>query len=701
MSLDDQDIGTVELDALEVPGLAGAIQQKFIEAEEGRYSEEIRWLKAYKNYRGITDSTTSYSSSEKSKVFIKITKVKVLAAFGQIIDILFSNNKFPITVSSTPVPEGIAEFAHIPSPEEQQLSQDIGNTSLHDLGYDGENMDDFLAGLKEKYLGSTLIEGKSVFDTAQISPSQEAARNLEKQIHDQLMNTNAMTVLRHSIFECCLLGTGIIKGPFTFTKTIHSWKKENDEKTYEPYEKSIPKIEAVSCWDFYPDPTAVSLDDAEYVIQRHRYNREQLRNLINRPHFDKESIDEVLSETPNYEVKSFESEIHSKEDSHLFVDKRYEILEYWGMLDAALAREFGLDVPHSISDLDSVQINAWIAGNTVIRLVLNPFLPARIPFYAFPYELNPYQLFGIGVAENMEDSQILMNGHMRMAIDNLALAGNMVFDIDETQLVPGQSMSIYPGKIFRRQSGQTGTAVNGIKFPSTAPENLQMFDTARRLADEQTGIPSVSHGQTGVTGTGRTAAGLSMLLNSAGLSIKTVIKNIDDFLLKPLGESLFQWNMQFNDDNAEIVGDLEIKPKGTAAIMQKEVRSQRLTTLLQTIANPMLAPFIKIPNLIKELAISQDIDPDELVNDPNEAAIFADILRGLSNAPGNGQEAPPNSQQPPDMGANAGVPPGANPMDPSGVGGGNIGIGNTPVAGESNFTGSTPSPEGSNQEFTG
>jgi hypothetical protein len=301
----------------------------------------------------------------------------------------------------------------------------------------------------------------------------------------------------------------------------------------------------------------------------------------------------------------------------------------------------------------------------------------------------------------MEDSQLLMNGHMRMAIDNLALAGNMVFDIDETQLVPGQSMSIYPGKIFRRQSGQTGTAVNGIKFPSTAPENLQMFDTARRLADEQTGIPSVSHGQTGVTGTGRTAAGLSMLLNSAGLSIKTVIKNIDDFLLKPLGESLFQWNMQFNDDNAEIVGDLEIKPKGTAAIMQKEVRSQRLTTLLQTIANPMLAPFIKIPNLIKELAISQDIDPDELVNDPNEAAIFADILRGLSNASGNGQEAPPNSQQPPDMGANAGVPSGANPMDPSGVGGGNIGIGNTPVAGESNFTGSTPSPEGSNQEFTG
>ena len=695
----EQDV--VELDSEETPALAGYIKEKFIEAEHGRYTDEARWLKSYKNYRGVSDGTSTYTSSEKSKVFIKITKVKVLAAFGQIIDILFSNNKFPITVSSSPVPEGVAEFAHIPSPEEKQLSENMMNTPLSELGYTGENMEEFLAGLKEKYADSSLVEGPAIFGTAQISPAQETARNLEKQIHDQLMNTNAMTVLRHAIFECCLLGTGIIKGPFNFNKTIHNWKIENDQKIYEPYEKVIPKIEAVSCWDFYPDPAAVSLNDAEYVIQRHRYNREHLRNLIHRPYFDKMAIEDVLSESPKYESKHFESEIHSEGDEYLFSDKRYEVLEYWGMLDAMLAKSFGLDIPDSVSDLESVQVNAWIVENQVIRLVLNPFVPARIPFYTFPYELNPYQLFGIGVAENMEDSQLLMNGHMRMAIDNLALAGNMVFDIDETQLVPGQSMDIYPGKIFRRQSGQSGTAINGVKFPSTAGENLQMFDTARRLSDEQTGIPSVVHGQTGVTGTGRTASGLSMLLNSAGLSIKTVVKNIDDFLLKPLGECFFQWNMQFNDENAEIVGDLEIKPKGTAAIIQKEVRSQRLTTLLQTVSNPMLAPFIKIPNLMKELAISQDIDPDELVNDPTEAAIFADILRGLMNATGNGQEAPPNSQQPPDMGAGPGVPPGANPMDPSGVGGGNIGIGNTPVAGESNFTGQPPAPEGTGEEFVG
>jgi|TARA_Y100000310_G_C20663209_1_gene805955 hypothetical protein len=692
------EIDAVELDAEEAPHLVGYIKERFLEAEHGRQTEELRWLSSYKNYRGINDGTTAYTATEKSKVFIKITKVKVLAAFGQIIDILFANNKFPITVSNTPIPEGVAEFAHIPSPEELQLPDDIGNVPLNQLGFEGGDMQEFLAGLKEKYKGSSLVEGPAILGTAQIEPAAIAARNMEKQIHDQLTDTNAITILRHAIFECCLLGTGIIKGPFNYNKTVHNWKlDEQGYKVYEPYNKVIPKMEAVSCWNFYPDPAAISLEDAEYIVQRHRMNREQLRSLMSRPYFDKKVINKVLSESPHYEHRPFEPEIHSEGDDYLFTDKRYEVFEYWGMLDASLARVFGLDIPKEMEDLEAVQVNAWITGNQVLRLVLNPFVPARLPYLAFPYELNPYQLFGVGVGENMQDTQTLMNGHMRMAIDNLALAGNLVFDIDETQLVPGQNMEIFPGKIFRRQSGQSGTAVNGLKFPNTAPENLQLFDTARRLSDEQTGIPSVLHGQTGVTGTGRTASGLSMLMNSGNLSIKTVIKNIDDFLLKPLGESYFQWNMQFNDDNAEIIGDLEIKPKGTSSIMQKEVRTQRLTTLLQTVANPMLAPFIKIPNLMKELAISQDIDPDQLVNDPNEAAIFADILRGLMDATQNGTGPSPNSQQPENMGADTDVPVGANPMDPSGVGGGIIGTGTAPVAGESGFTGNIVPIEGTSE----
>ena len=359
------------------------------------------------------------------------------------------------------------------------------------------------------------------------------------------------------------------------------------------------------------------------------------------------------------------------------------------MLDKSLVSDLGIEISEDISEMDELQVNVWISNGKVLRAVLNPFTPARIPYNAFPYELNPYQLFGVGIPENMEDAQLLMNGHVRMAIDNLALAGNLVFDVDEASLVPGQNMDIFPGKIFRRQSGVTGTAINGLKFPNTAPENLQMYLQARQLADEETGIPSVMHGQTGVTGTGRTAAGLSMIMGGASLSIKTVMKNIDDYMLKPLGEAFFQWNMQFNDKHPEVVGDLEIKPRGVASVMQKEVRSQRLTTLLQTVANPMLAPFIKIPNLIRELAISQDIDPDSLVNNMDDAQIFAEILRGLNATQEVGEPSQGTNGKSPSMGGSAGAPAGANPNDPSGTGNGTIGTGNVPQSGEGNFTGTT------------
>ena len=672
--------GSGTIDADDIPYTVGYIKSKFTEAENGRRESELRWQKAYKNYRGITDGTTSYTATEKSKVFVKITKVKVLAAYGQIIDILFSNKKFPLVVESTPVPEGIAEFAHLSqNPMGQQQEEE-------------EEPNDFLAGLEKKYGKATsLKEGPSSMGEPQISPSRESAHKLDKIIQDQLVNAEAVKILRHALFECCLLGSGIIKGPFSSFKEIQAWEVSPEgQRNYVPYQKNTPIISAVSCWDFYPDPAATSVEDCDYVIERHKMNREQLRSLRNKPYFDSEAINNCLDMGPNYVERGYESSIRDEDDFDSAHKSRYEVLEYWGYLDKNLSEQLGLELPEGQDHLDSLHTNIWICGNNILRAVVNPFTPARIPYQSVPYETNPYNFFGIGVAENMEDAQMLMNGHMRMAIDNLVLAGNMVFDIDETSLVPGQSMEIYPGKIFRRQSGVTGTAVNGVKFPNTANENIQMYQVSRQLADEETGIPSIIHGQTGVTGTGRTAAGLSMLMSSAGLSIKTAIKNIDDYLLKPMGEGYFQWNMQFNEEHTDIIGDLEIKPKGTAAVMQKEIRSQRLLTLLQTVANPALAPFIKIPNLIKELAIAQDIDPDLLVNDVNEAAIFADILRGLMNAQGTGAQAGAANQPQEGMGGTGGPPVGANAMDPSGVGGGNIGVGNAPVAGESGFTGNPP-----------
>ncbi len=667
--------------------IVGHIREKFQQSETSRLYDEKRWLKAYRNYRGIYGPEMAFRANEKSRVFVKITKTKVLAAFGQIIEVLFSGGKFPLGIHPTPVPEEIAEYAHLKQkqPQQQQPQQPIDPYGFKGDGREippGATADMLMKNLSQEYRNVGFDEGPANAGEPQIEPAEIAAKNLEKLIHDQLEESSAITTLRHVFFEQCLLGTGVLKGPFTFDKSYHAFEEtEEGDSIHIKKIKSVPKIEAVSCWDLYPDPNATNISDCDYVIQRHSLNRQQFSDLRKMPFFDEEMIDMCLEEGPNYQVRGYESSLYNRETVETIYKNRFEVLEYWGILDNEMAKMCGIE-----SDKSVVQVNAWICGNKVLRMVENPFTPTRLPFMVVPYELNPYQFFGVGVPENMEDSQQIMNGHARMAIDNLALSGNLVFDVDETLLAPGQDMKIFPGKIFRRQSGQPGTAINTVKFPNSTQENMMMFDRFRQLADEATGIPSYSHGTTGVQSTTRTASGMSMLMGAAALSIKTVIKNIDDYLLKPLGDNFYYWNMQFNADMPHIKGDLEIKARGTSSLMQKEVRSQRLMTFMQTAANPALAPFVRWHTCLREIAKALDIDPDQLINDPEKAAIYAQIM-GMANGNQNNTTATGGQGQ---MESAGPVPTGASATDPTGNGGGNIGTGDIPMPGETGFSATNP-----------
>jgi len=690
--------------------LIGIIKGRYAQAEDARQTDERRWLQAYENYRGLYSKSIKFRESEKSRIFVKITKTKVLAAFGQLVDVIFGTGKFPIGVQETKIPEGETDFAHLdinnptPSLETSEPEEVNGNSvdyqSPYDVGYEGDGKTlkpgaSFYNGIFEDSLedkaeeAGILTDGVSPDPQAiEVSPAQRAARRMEKLIHDQIEESNGSSEIRNALLESSLLGTGIVKGPFNFNKKLHKWDTDEDgSRNYNPLEVRVPRIEFVSCWDFYPDPNATNMEECEYVIHRHKMNRSQLRQLRNMPYFDEDAIRNAIQMGANYVEKDFESQLKDDVRADEEYSSNFEVLEYWGIMDAEYAREVGIELADEIDDLDEVQVNVWTCGHYLLRAVVNPFTPYRIPYHSFPYERNPYNFFGIGIAENMDDSQQIMNGHARMAIDNLAMAGSLVFDVDESALVGGQSMEIYPGKIFRRQAGMPGQAIHGLKFPNTAQENLMMFDKFRQLADEQTGIPSYSHGQTGVQSMTRTASGMSMLLGAASLNIKTVVKNLDDFLLKPLGEAYFQWNMQFLEDDLDVKGDLEVRATGTNSLMQKEVRSQRLTMFLQTAQSPAIAPFVKISKLVSELAYSLDLDPDEILNDPEEAAIMAQII-GMQNAgQTNGEEAQPSGQQPP-MGSLQGAPEQPQDLGVTGTGGGNIGTGNVPVAGESEFSGS-------------
>jgi hypothetical protein len=692
------------LDTVQESELVSIIKSRFQESAMARRVHEDRMILSYNNYRGIYGKNEPFRKSEKSRVFVKITKTKVLAGYGQLAEIVLSGEKFPIGIKATEVPEGVDDTAHVgvpaADPSTPMVPEEVANP--FDVGFKGDGNElpvgaTFGSKLRKMFAAPAPEEDLIVAGVAPtpeqetFNPAKNAAERLEKLIHDQLGESNAVSELGNALFESALTGTGIVKGPFTYTKTLHQWSLDEatGKRVYKPTNTKVPRIEFVSVWDAYPDPNATTKEELSYFIHRHRLNDSQMRALNRMPYFNKEEITRCLSDGPNYTKQSYESSINpsDEEGTGKSFSDRFEVLEYWGTMGVPEARDVGLSV-EGMEDLDEVQINAWVCGGNVLRIVTNPFTPARIPYHIFNYEKNPYSLFGIGIPENMSDSQQIMNGHARMAIDNLALAGGLVFDVDETALVPGQDLEIYNGKVFYRQAGSVGQSVYGVKFPNTANENLAMFDKFRQLSDEETGIPSFSHGQTGVQSMTRTASGMSMLMGAASLNIKTVIKNIDNQLLKPLGEDLFQWNMQFFEGDLDIQGDLEVKAMGTNSLMQKEVRSQRLNMFLQTVLNPTLAPFVKIPYIVEELAKSMDLNPKDVLNSTQEARIAAQII-GLQNAStqGAGSAAGPTNQESAGMGGVQGVPQAGGNPGPTGTGDGNIGTGIVPQSGEDEFSG--------------
>ena len=665
--------GGVEQENLEFSGLVAYVRERYERSKTRREPDEDRWLMAYRNYRGIYGPEVQFTDTEKSKAFIKLTKTKVLAAYAQVTDVLFAGSKFPIGIEASRNPEGAEKAIHFEAQE--QMGPD-GKTPLRPITARPELLDK--AGpYKDKLepVQDALQSGPGAIPTAATyEPAKKSAQLMEGLIHDQLEESDADKHLRSVAFECALFGTGILKGPFAYDKEYPRW---NSEGEYEPTFKTIPKVESVSIWNLYPDPDARSMHDAEYIVQRHRMSRTQMRGLKHRPFFREESIELAIEYGADYTQQYWEEVL---EDNNTQTDiERYEVLEYWGVIDQETAAAAELDIPDELKDNDEIHVNAWVCNGQILRLVMNPFTPTRIPYSAVPYELNPYGFFGIGVAENMEDTQLLMNGFMRMAVDNAALSGNLLVEVDETNLVPGQDMSIYPGKVFRRQSGAPGQAIFGTKFPNVSQELIMMFDKARQLADESTGMPSFAHGSTGVMGVGRTASGMSMLMGAAAQGIKSVVKNIDDYLLAPLGRALFAFNMQFNYDE-KYQGDLDVVARGTESLMRNEIRSQRLIQFMQLSSNPAMAPFIKFDYVLREIAASMDLDEDYIMNDPREAMIQAKLMADMAALM-------------PDTGA---APQQAPAQDPTGTGGGTIAPGNAPEPGAEGFTGGGGGANGGN-----
>ena len=264
---------------------------------------------------------------------------------------------------------------------------------------------------------------------------------------------------------------------------------------------------------------------------------------------------------------------------------KYEVLEYWGYVDGQDLIEAGVDIddPHV-----EYMANIWVLGGRTAKAVLAPYDSQRLPYYFYHYEKDDTSIFGVGVPEIGEDTQNLANSANRAMIDNAAITVGPQAEVNIDLLDADEDpRDVYPMKVWLRSGrGAEGAnrAVNFFSPPNHTNQLLSMVETFRVWNDEVTGIPSYMHGDSDISGAGKTASGLSMLMSAANLTMKDAVENFDQGITVPFLKEMYSWNMKYTEEE-KIKGDYEVKATGSTSLVAKEVRVQNLQNFLSLTAN--------------------------------------------------------------------------------------------------------------------
>jgi len=357
--------------------IVNTVNTRFQRAKETRRPQEIIWLRNIHQWRGEYNedeksriAVAKARSKEASDIFIKITKTKTTAAIGQIEEILFQGNKFPLEIIVPNKPDGIAKEAFV-VPEQFPIDDIYGYKGDGKTLNPGDTRNTLLGGVAERF--KNLLQGKKLEEGPspdpkqfpQINPAEMAAKEMQFTILDQIAEGKVEDEIRKSVWECVLQGTGVLKGPMTYDKITHSWKKVDGKNTYSPETKPFPKASYVSIWNFYPDPNCTRVENAAYICEKHLMTAWQIADLKNYEGFDANAIERVLRNRPIRTRDYWENQI--KDISVTVSDERYDVIEYWGYLEREHLEGLPTVEQDELAKLtNQAQVNVWIANGEVL-----------------------------------------------------------------------------------------------------------------------------------------------------------------------------------------------------------------------------------------------------------------------------------------------------------------------------------------------
>jgi hypothetical protein len=600
-----------------VQGLAGYVRQCWSTARTAKQQTiEQRLLQCVRQRRGEYDPEVlaEIRKSGGTEIYMMLTSNKCRAASSWIRDVfLGTNNEKPWTLSPTKQPTlhpGVVKAITAQAAQQaMSLEQSTGQQVTPEV------MSQVVSFIKDRVLAESYER------------SSQQVQRMEDKMEDQLQEGGFNVAMSQFIEDIVTFPSAFLKGPIVRRKPRMQWLPTADgQYVMDVGDQLVLEWERVDPFNIYPAPNASDVEDG-YIIERHKLSRGDLSELIGVEGYSDGAIRAVLDEHGRNGLHDWlyidvsKAQVEGKSTVAVLANPEASIdaLQFWGSVQGKMLLDWGIEAEQIADPLKEYCCEVWLVGNWVIKAVINADPLGRKPYYKASYEEIPGVFWGNSVADLIRPCQEGCNASMRAMVNNMGIASGPQAVVNVDRLPSGEDVTqMYPWKIWQTTSDPYGSSAPPVTFfqPGSFIGELQaVYNQFSNTADEYSGIPRYMSGES-AGGAGRTASGMSMMMNNAGKALKQVIANMDTHVMQPMLERLYFYNMRYSEDK-DLKGDVNIIARGANSLIVKENAQLRRNEFLQIVgSNPVFSQIVGpegIANLLREQAKTLDMDTDKLI----------------------------------------------------------------------------------------
>lgn len=606
--------------------IIGRLEAEATKRVSARRHIEQRWIEDLEQYHGRYDQKTlaALQDTQKSKLFLNMTRPKTDAMSARLMDLLFPTDDRNWGIKPTPVPS-LTEQAEMAAATARQM-QDEAKEAAEQAQMEGQEVDP--ARLEEvKALEAQAHAAKQAAADANaiLDEARRRAELMENEIADQLKESRYHAIMRDVIEDAAKLGTGVCKGPVTGDRVRKGWKKqEGEEYSLQMSNGDHPAIRYVDIWSFFPDMDARTIDEGEGDLERHLMNRKKLRKLAQLPGFDAHAVRRLLKAGPQTAAPSYLADLRNiTSASQQITSDLFHVWEYSGCLEPDDMRDLALamgdeDMLTDLEDIDPLtEVNAvvWFCQGEILKFSIYPYDSGETMYSVFNLAKDEASVFGYGIPAIMRDPQKSLNAAWRAMMDNAGLTAGPQIVMARQYIEPADgTWNMSPFKVWLAKDGlpQDKRAIDFFDIVNQQAPMANIVAMSQRFIDDMTAMPAIAQGEQGV-GVTKTAQGMALLMNSANVVFRRIVKNFDDDVTTPNIRRFYDWNMQFSDKQ-EIKGDYEVDARGSSVLLVREMQAQNLFMIAMHLgAHPVYGPMLKNRDLLRKLFQSHMIPADEVV----------------------------------------------------------------------------------------